>query len=94
MIVAAADPYAIFARARQYWEAARYPAQVSYNVVVSVKRTGVSSSAHYRSYYDFQTRAVKVIAVTDEELAHPYTPHGINASRSMLRRSTGRTTPS
>jgi hypothetical protein len=72
------DPYAIFAQARERWESARYPSQLAYDVVVSVTRRGVNTAAHYHLYYDAQANSVKVNAVSDEELAHPYTPHGIN----------------
>lgn len=72
------DPYAIFAQARERWESARYPSQIAYDVAVNVTHAGVSSSAHYHVFYDAQTDRVRVNAVSDEELAHPYTPHGIN----------------
>jgi hypothetical protein len=72
------DPYAIFAQARERWENARYPAQLAYDVVVSVTHGGTASASHYHLYYDSRADSVKVNAVSDEELAHPYTPHGIN----------------
>lgn len=72
------DPYAIFAAARTHWEAARYPAQVSYTVAVTVTHNGTSSAAHYHSYYDSVQNRVDVNAVSDEEIANPYTPHGIS----------------
>lgn len=72
------DPYAIFAQARERWESARYPAQLAYDVVVSVTHSGAASASHYHLYYDARDNSVKVNAVSDEELAHPYTPHGIN----------------
>jgi hypothetical protein len=72
------DPYAIFAQARERWESARYPQQLAYDVVVRVTHQGIASSAHYHLYYDSMADSVKVNATSDEELAHPYTPHGIN----------------
>ncbi len=72
------DPYAIFAAARTHWETANYPSQLSYTVGVSVSRHGVASEAHYHSYYDSLVNRVNVTAVSDEEIAHPYTPHGIS----------------
>lgn len=72
------DPYAIFAAARTHWEAARYPSQVSYTVAVTVRHNETSSQAHYHSYYDSVENRVDVNAVSDEEIAHPYTPHGIS----------------
>lgn len=72
------DPYAIFAAARTRWEVASYPTQLSYVVAITVARHGVTSVAHYHSYYDALANQVNVTAVSDEELAHPYTPHGIS----------------
>ena len=72
------DPYAVFAAARTRWETASYPSQLSYVVAVSVIRSGVTSVAHYHSVYDALANQVNVTAVSDEELAHPYTPHGIS----------------
>jgi hypothetical protein len=72
------DPYAVFAAARTRWEMASYPSQLSYVVAVSVSRHGVTTVAHYHSYYDALANQVNVTAVSDEELAHPYTPHGID----------------
>lgn len=75
---ALSDPYAIFAAARTHWEAARYPPQVAYTVAVTVRHNGTTSQAHYHSYYDAVENRVDVNAVSDEEIAHPYTPHGIS----------------
>ncbi len=72
------DPYAIFAAARTRWEAARYPAQVAYTIAVTVSHDGTISAAHYHSYYDSVENRVDVNAVSDEEIANPYTPHGIS----------------
>ena len=72
------DPYAIYAAARTRWETASYPTQLSYVVAVSVARHGVTSVAHYHSYYNALANQVNVTAVSDEELAHPYTPRGIS----------------
>lgn len=72
------DPYAIFAAARTHWETARYPTQVAYTVTVTVRHKGVASEAHYHSYYDSVENRVDVNALSDEEIARPYTPHGIS----------------
>jgi len=72
------DPYAIFAAARTHWETARYPSQVSYTVAVTVSHDGNVSAAHYHSYYDSVENRVDVNAVSDEEIANPYTPRGIS----------------
>ncbi len=81
--VAPTDPYVIFGNARLAWENSRYPAQLAYDVVVTVD-TNAPSVRHYHSYYDSTTDRVNVLAVSDEELAHPYTPHGINVSANVF----------
>ena len=73
-----ADPYAIFATARAQWETARYPSQVSYTIAITVTHNGRISAAHYHSYYDSVENRVDVNAISDEEVANPYTPHGIS----------------
>lgn len=72
------DPYAVFAAAEQHWQAEVYPQHLSYGIAVTVKRNGVTSQAHYHVRYDPADHRVTLAAVSDEELAHPYTPHGIN----------------
>lgn len=78
------DAYAIFSNARRRIEAARYPAQVSYNVIISVRKNGKTSVARYHSYYDSTNGAVRVVGVTEDELAHPYTPHGMNTFLNLF----------
>lgn len=78
MVAMLTNPYAIFANARSYWESATYPPEIAYTIIVKVAHKGVASAAHYHLYYDSWTNKVSVDAVSDEELAHPYTPHGIN----------------
>lgn len=39
------DPYAIFAKARERLETARYPAQISYEVVITVRKGATTSAA-------------------------------------------------
>jgi hypothetical protein len=78
------DPYAIFAAARTRWETARYPAQLSYTVAVTVVRRGIESEAHYHSYYNSVANGVTVAGVSDEEVANPYTPHGIDTFLNLF----------
>lgn len=78
------DAYAVFARARQYIEAARYPGQLAYGVTIAVSKRGTTSAAHYHSYYDSTNGAIRVIGESDEELAHPYTPHGIDTYLNLF----------
>lgn len=72
------DGYSVFALAQQHWRAEVYPQHVSYGIAVTVKRNGKISQAHYHAAYDAGLNRVVVNASSDEELAHPYTPHGIN----------------
>lgn len=78
------DPYTIFEKARERLEASRYPDQLSYEVIETVKKNNEVSTAQYRSYYDSTTGAVRVIGVTDEELEHPYKPRGINTYLNLF----------
>jgi hypothetical protein len=79
------DPYAIFAAAQQYWQSAVYPQHASYAVAVTVTHNGVTSQAHYHAHYDPAQNRVTIDPVSDEELAHPYTPHGINVVLSLFQ---------
>ncbi len=78
------DAYAIFANAREYWETASYPPQISYSIVVTVARNGIAAAAHYHGYYDSRRDHVAMNGVSDEEVAHPYTPHGINTYLNLF----------
>lgn len=79
MIAQPPDAYTIFARARSYWSAQAYPAQLSYLVTVSgTDRDGAHSNT-YESFANTQTGAISVHATSKEEAQHPYTPHGITA---------------
>jgi hypothetical protein len=77
------DPYAIFAAVQRSWQSAVYPRKMSYGVTVSVSGNAVTSQAHYHAYYDAAQNSVRVVPISDEELAHPYTPHGINFNLSL-----------
>lgn len=72
------DAYQIFAQAQQHWRAEVYPQHLSYGITVTVTRFGKTSQAHYHATYDGDLNQVTINATSDEELAHPYTPHGIN----------------
>lgn len=72
-----ADPYEIFARAKQYWQRQHYPAMLEYTVTVRVVQGGKELVEHYRSGYDNEAATVAFDAVSDVEAAHPVRPHGI-----------------
>lgn len=66
------NPYAIYAKARQVWEQARYPDLVAYVVHVTVTEAGSEKSNHYHLTYDALHDAVHVDPASDEERAHPH----------------------
>jgi len=75
---ASADPYQIFARARQVWTAQRYPDYMTYTVAVDVIEKGVEKTRHYHLAFDSVSGKIAVNPVSDEEVATPADPTGIN----------------
>lgn len=73
---ASPDPYAIYGRARAYWEAARYPANVGYTVVVRVRESGIAKIEHFSARYDSRRNEIHSSGVSAEEQAHPHVPPG------------------
>ena len=74
---ASADPYQIFARARQVWSGQHYPQYLTYTVAVDVTEGGVEKSKHYHLAYDALSGKIAVNPVSDEEIAAPPTPTGV-----------------
>ena len=72
------DPYEIFAQARRYWESQHYPGQLQYTVVVRVHEGDQERTEHYHSGYDAYSGSILFNPVSDEELAHPHAPKGMN----------------
>lgn len=70
------NPYQIFARARQAWEAQRYPSGVSYTIRVAANDRGALVQRHYHASWSPDTNDVSIDPVSDEERAHPYKPPG------------------
>ena len=77
---AASDPYAIFARARTYFESQKYPPYLKYDVAVRVTEGGKEKVEHYDSAYDSMTDDVWVEPVSDYEKEHPPSGSGVNVS--------------
>ena len=77
-VIVAADPYAVYSRAREYWLAQRYPASVKYDVAITVNEGGKTRSERYDSSYDSLDNTVLVDPVSDYERDHPVYPHGVN----------------
>ena len=72
-----ADPYQIFAHARQVWAQQRYPDYMTYVVAVDVTERGVEKTKHYHLAYDSTSGKITVNPVSDEEAAAPPTPTGM-----------------
>jgi hypothetical protein len=72
------DPYQIFARARAYWDAQRYPRFIDYDTVVDVHSAKGERVERYVSAYDSSSGTTWIDPVSDYELAHPATGRGVN----------------
>ncbi|MDQ2681178.1 MAG: hypothetical protein M3Y21_09205 [Candidatus Eremiobacteraeota bacterium] len=69
------NPYGIFAGARAYWEAQRYPRNIEYVVVIRVSDGAVKTN-HYVTDYQARTNLIYVDPVSSEERAHPHYVRG------------------
>lgn len=74
------DPYDIFARARERWARQSYPRYLSYAVVISGDSTAGRVTNTYASFADTRSGTINVRAVSAEEAAHPYVPHGTSVN--------------
>ncbi len=81
--VSAPDPYEVYARARGYWAAQRYPRYLSYRVQISGGLPAGSVTNTYASFADTLADVVHVRATSAEKAAHPYVPHGTNVSVTL-----------
>lgn len=72
-----ADPYGIFAQARQVWAAQRYPDYLTYTVAVDVTERGVDKAKHYHLAFDAVSGKIAVNPISDEEAAAPPNPTGV-----------------
>lgn len=80
LFFAAADPYAIYERAREVWASRRYPSVVSYAVTVTAAKGGKQQQRHYHEYWSSASDRVYVRPpISDEQLVDPYRPSpGVN----------------
>ncbi|HEY1428039.1 MAG TPA: hypothetical protein VGF18_00570 [Candidatus Tumulicola sp.] len=69
-----AEAYALFFRARSAITAARYPRRLDYTISVSGIEAGASHTNHYKATCDPLSGSVRVLPISDEELASP-PPH-------------------
>ncbi len=72
------DPYAIFARARSYFERQQYPPYLKYDVAVNVVEGGKTRTERYASAYNATTNEIVVDPVSDFERANPPSGRGVN----------------
>lgn len=68
---------AIFDHARAVWASAVYPREIAFDITETVTHGSIASSSHYHSSADVHDGSVFGGSVSDEEISHPYTPHGI-----------------
>ncbi len=68
------DPYQIFANARTYWIAQRYPAQLQYTIAESALSGDTPNTRHYAASWDAAANVPLVDPVSAEERANPYRP--------------------
>jgi hypothetical protein len=73
-----ADAYAIFQRARSAVSNAAYPRRLDYAVAISGYDGDRFRENHYRASYDANDGAIRELPISDEELASPSAPHGVN----------------
>ncbi len=66
-------------------ESQRYPGQLQYTVVVRGHEGGEDRVEHYHSGYDAYTGSILFDPVSDEELAHPHYPKGMNIGIFLWR---------
>jgi hypothetical protein len=83
------NPDAIFAKARAVWDAQAYPARIDYIVIVRVVKNGAPATEHFAGEYAPASSDLHVIAVSDEQLANPEVPHGVDLR--ITRRWAGKT---
>jgi len=69
---------AIFEKARSVWEQSSYPPYVQYVVSVDVTENGKRLRSHYNGQYCASDDELTVRAFSEEEIADPVQPHGIN----------------
>ena len=85
MILAATlTAYEIFGRAREYWDRQLYPAAIAYQTVVEVHDKRGNFTERYDTAFHIADQRVWIDPVSDYELAHPASTHGmdINANRA------------
>lgn len=69
------DPYQIFANAKAYWVAQRYPNEVlQYTIAVNAQAGDAPIARHYSAWWMPWSNQMTMDPVSAEEHAHPYKP--------------------
>ncbi len=73
------DPYQIFANAKAYWVAQRYPDRVQYTIAVNAQAGDKPIARHYTAWWMAWSNQMTMDSVSAEERADPYRPApGVN----------------
>jgi hypothetical protein len=83
------DPYAIFERVREARSESGYPQYAVYAAVVRFSRGGQAGVDTWDTVEDLRRRMVFSHAISREEQANPYVPHGINFGIGITGLSSG-----
>jgi hypothetical protein len=71
------DGASIFAQTRS---AVAYPPSIAYSIAVNGLDGNTSKANHYHAVVDTETGAIRLQSVSDEDVAKPPTPHGVNVN--------------
>ena len=74
------DADQIFARARDVWATQNVPSYLEYTVTTTVSRSGHTTTNHYAAACYCEKNRMLVDKVSEEQIAHPPTPHGVTFS--------------
>lgn len=80
------DPYQIFANAKAYWVAQRYPEHVQYTIAVTANAGDKPVARHYSAWWIASSNRMTIDPVSAEERADPYRPApGVNIYIPFVR---------
>jgi hypothetical protein len=83
---AADSAYNLFLRSRSAVSAARYPDRLDYTIVASGIEGGRFRTNHYKGRYDSTDGSIRVLPISDEELADPAVqPHDFDFRQILIQ---------
>jgi hypothetical protein len=91
-VPATLNAYSIWLRARSAVTSAEYPRRVAYTIAITGLDGATPAADHYRAVCSPDDGTIRVFSISDEQLAQPPVPHGVNMHVSIAL-STGRLTP-